>query len=202
MEKPRACDGSPSRTSSSSSPVLNRFLKNLRCTHESPPWAGRLSEKYRVFRRDKNLQNGLALVATRKSKSSEDAVKRLAIRTVFGVALFAAAVVLSGCASARYRPRYYDGYYDSGSGQQARTYGFQNGYRDGYRKGQHEGRENDPGDINVRALEKATHGYQSWMGPIDYFQDGYRDGYRRGFRRGYQATNRGWRDRDYDDEYR
>jgi hypothetical protein len=40
------------------------------------------------------------------------------------------------------------------------------------------------------------------MGPIDYFQDGYRDGYRRGFRRGYQAINRGWRDRDYDDDYR
>src|SRR5437763_6036132 len=113
MEKPRACDGSPSRTSSSSSPVLNRFLKNLRCTHESPPWAGRLSEKYRVFRRDKNLQNGLALVAPRKSNSSADAVKRLDICTVYGVALLAAAVVLGAFASARYRPQYYHVYYHS-----------------------------------------------------------------------------------------
>jgi hypothetical protein len=139
-------------------------------------------------------------VTTRKSSNSEDTVKRLALRTVFGVALLAAAMVFSGCASAQYRPRYYDGYYDSGGTQQAHTYGFQSGYRDGYRKGQHEGRENDPGDINVRALEKATRGYQSWMGPVEDFQDGYRDGYRRGFRMGYQATNRAWRDRDYDDD--
>lgn len=62
-----------------------------------------------------------------------------------------------------------------------------------------EGRENDPGDISVRALEQATHGYQSWMGSVESFQEGYRDGYRRGFRRGYEATNRRWRDRDYDD---
>ena len=109
-------------------------------------------------------------------------------------------MAFSGSASAQYG--YYDDYYDHGSAQQAHTYGFQNGYRDGYRKGQHEGRENDPGDINVRALEKATHGYRSWMGPIEYFQDGYRDGYRRGFRKGYEATNQRWRNRDYDDGYR
>jgi flagellar biosynthesis/type III secretory pathway protein FliH len=129
-------------------------------------------------------------------------VKRLAIRTIFVVSLCVAAVALGGCASARYRPQYHEGYHERGNAQQTRTYGFQNGYRDGYRKGQHEGRENDPGDINVRALEKATHGYQSWMGPVDYFQEGYRDGYRRGFRMGYQATNRGWGNRDYDDDYR
>ena len=127
-------------------------------------------------------------------------MKRLAIRTVFSVALFIAAVAFSGCASAHYR--YHDQYYAAGSAQQAHGYGFQNGYRDGYRKGQHEGRENDPGDINVRALEEATRGYQRWMGPIASFQDGYRDGYRRGFRMGYEATNRRWGDRDYDEDYR
>lgn len=108
-------------------------------------------------------------------------------------------MVFSGCASARYRSR--DDYYSHGSARQAHSYGFQNGYSDGYRKGQHEGRENDPGDISVRALERADHGYQSWMGPIEAFQDGYRDGYRRGFRVGYESTNRGW-DRGYDDGYR
>jgi flagellar biosynthesis/type III secretory pathway protein FliH len=129
-------------------------------------------------------------------------VTRLVTRIVFAAALFAAAMVFSGCASEHYGYRYPDGYYGSGSAQQAHTYGYQNGYRDGYRKGQHEGRENDPGDINVRALDNATHGYQSWMGSIEEFQDGYRDGYRHGFREGYQATNRGWRDHDYDDDYR
>jgi flagellar biosynthesis/type III secretory pathway protein FliH len=111
-------------------------------------------------------------------------------------------MAFSGCASARYNSRYHDDSYDRGNAQQAHANGFQNGYSDGYRKGQHEGRENDPGDINVGALERATHGYRSWMGPIEVFQDGYRDGYRRGFRIGYEATNRTWRDRDPDDGYR
>lgn len=71
-------------------------------------------------------------------------------------------LAFSGCAAARYR--YHDDCYDRGSAHQAHAYGIQNGYTDGYRKGQHEGRENDPGDINVRALEQATHGYRSWMG--------------------------------------
>ena len=126
-------------------------------------------------------------------------MKRRVVRTLFVVALFATAIALSGCASSRYRYGYHDNYYDRGSWQQARAYGYQNGYSDGYRKGQHEGQENDPGDIDVRALQQATHGYRSWMGSIESFQDGYRDGYRRGFRKGYEATNRGWRDRDYDD---
>ena len=135
-------------------------------------------------------------------------MKKLAIRTVFAVALaFAAAVVFSGSASAQYRYSFSAGYedyddYDQGGAEQAHRYGFQNGYRDGYHKGEHEGRENDPGDINVNALQNATHGYRSWMGPIEYFRDGYRDGYRRGFRMGYEATNRRWRDRDYDENYR
>ena len=133
-------------------------------------------------------------------KRSEDRVKTRAIRTVMMIALSATALAFSGCASKRYR--YHDNYYDDGSAHQAHAYGVRNGYSDGYRKGQHEGRENDPGDINVRALEQATHGYRSWMGPIESFQDGYREGYRRGFREGYEATNRRWRDRDYDGYYR
>ena len=127
-------------------------------------------------------------------------MKRRAIRTVFAIALFAIAMTFSGCASSRYR--YHDDYYDRGGAQQAHAYGFQNGYSDGYRKGQHEGRENDPGDIDVRALDQATHGYRSWMGSIESFQDGYRDGYRSGFRKGYETTNHRWRNRDYHDGYR
>jgi flagellar biosynthesis/type III secretory pathway protein FliH len=126
-------------------------------------------------------------------------VKRRALQTVFVTCLLATTIAFSGCASARYHN--HGDYYDRGSAHQSYSYGIQSGYSDGYRKGQHEGRENDPGDINVRALEEATHGYQSWMGPVESFQDGYREGYRRGFREGYEATNRGWRDRDYG-EYR
>jgi flagellar biosynthesis/type III secretory pathway protein FliH len=129
-------------------------------------------------------------------------VKRHVARTVFVIVLLATAMAFSGCASSRYRYRYDDNYYNRGSSQQSHAYGYQNGYNDGYRKGQHEGRENDPGDIDVRALEQASHGYRSWMGSIEAFQDGYRDGYRRGFRKGYEATNRRWRDRGYDDDYR
>jgi flagellar biosynthesis/type III secretory pathway protein FliH len=130
----------------------------------------------------------------------EDIVKRFAGTMVLSVALlFAASLALSGSAFAQYG--YDDGYYGRGGSEQAHQYGYQNGYHDGYRKGQHEGRENDPGDINVRALQEATHGYRRWMGPVEAFRDGYRDGYRRGFRMGYQATNRGWRDRDYDEPY-
>ena len=134
-------------------------------------------------------------------KRWEEKVQRRTTKSVCLVALIAAVVAFSGCAPARYRYRDHNDYYDLGSVQQAHAYGIQNGYGDGYRKGQHEGRENDPGDINVGALEQATHGYRTWMGPIESFRDGYRDGYRRGFREGYEATNRRWRDRDYDDHY-
>lgn len=124
-------------------------------------------------------------------------MKTFAGRTVLALALvFGAAVALSGSAFAQYR---YDEDYDGGSARQAHQYGYQNGYNDGYHKGQHEGRENDPGDINMRDLRDASHGYRRWMGPIEAFQDGYRDGYRRGFREGFNVTSRGWRDRDYDD---
>jgi flagellar biosynthesis/type III secretory pathway protein FliH len=124
--------------------------------------------------------------------------QKRAIRTILIIALVVTAMSFSGCASSRYRYRYHDNYYEGGSGQQAHGYGFRSGYNDGYRKGEHEGRENDPGDINVKALEQATHGYRSWMGPIESFQDGYREGYRRGFREGFEATNRRWSpDGDY-----
>jgi flagellar biosynthesis/type III secretory pathway protein FliH len=129
-------------------------------------------------------------------------VKRRVVQTISVIVLSAIVMAFGGCASSRHRYRYQDDYYDRGSGQQAHAYGYQNGYSDGYRKGQHEGRENDPGDINVRALEQATHGYRSWMGPIDSFQDGYRDGYRHGFRKGYEATNRKWGDGGYDDDWK
>ena len=126
---------------------------------------------------------------------------RLIAKTLLSFALLSGAtLVFSGSAAAQYG--YDDDYYYRASAEQAHQYGYQNGYRDGYGKGQHEGRENDPGDINMRALQQATHGYRRWMGPVEAFRDGYRDGYRRGFRMGYQSANRGWRDRDYDDGYR
>jgi flagellar biosynthesis/type III secretory pathway protein FliH len=129
-------------------------------------------------------------------------VKKFANKVALAVSLvLAGSAAFSSAAFAQYGYYDDDDYYERGGGQQAHQYGYQNGYHDGYRKGQHEGRENDPGDINVRALQEATHGYKRWMGPIDAFQDGYRDGYRRGFRMGYQSTNRGWRDRDYEDRY-
>ena len=127
-------------------------------------------------------------------------MRRVRGKVILSVALvLAASVLFSRAAFAQYG--YDDDYYERGSGQEAHQYGYQSGYQDGYRKGQHEGRENDPGDINVRALQQATHGYRRWMGPIEAFQDGYRDGYRHGFRMGYQSTNRGWRDREYEDRY-
>ena len=111
--------------------------------------------------------------------------------------------VMSGFAAAQYYDDdRYDRDNDRGSPQLAHQHGYQSGYRDGYRKGLHEGRENDPGDINVEALQDATHRYESWMGPIRYFRDGYRDGYHNGFRSGYQSSSRGWRQRDDDDDWR
>lgn len=110
---------------------------------------------------------------------------------------FATLVAMRGVAAAQYYDD--DGYYQ-GSPRQAHQYGYQSGYHDGFRKGRHEGRENDPGDINYRALDQATHGYQPWMGPVQYFQDGYRDGYQRGFRSGYQSVHRSWGRRDDDDD--
>lgn len=105
------------------------------------------------------------------------------------VLALATAPLLGSFATAQYDDE--DRYSQRGGGQQARQYGYQSGYRDGYSKGKHEGRENDPGDINVGDLQDATRGYQRWMGPVRYFQDGYRDGYRSGFQSGYQAVNRG-----------
>jgi len=162
----------------------------------SRPWLPQEGGILRNFFRDKDLARRVGNGSRSQIKRSEDRVKTRAIRIVIMIALSATALAFSGCASNRYR--YHDNYYEDGSAHQAHAYGVRNGYSDGYRKGQHEGRENDPGDINVRALEQATHGYRSWMGPIESFQDGYREGYPRGFRECYEATNRRWRDRDYD----
>ena len=96
----------------------------------------------------------------------------------------------------------YERYYDGDSRQLAHQHGYQSGYRDGYRKGLHEGRENDPGDIDINALQNATHRYESWMGPIQAFRKGYRDGYRHGFRSGYNAAKSGWDYRSDDGDWR
>ncbi len=114
-------------------------------------------------------------------------------------AAFAVAVtlVLGGLALAQYRDSD-DYYYNRDNGAQARQYGYQNGYRDGLHKGKHEGRENDPGDFRSREWDSASRGYQSWMGPLGLFQQGYRDGYRAGFRSGYQSVHHRWGDGDGD----
>jgi len=112
----------------------------------------------------------------------------------FAVAL---TLVLGGLALAQYRDSD-DYYYNRDNTAQARQYGYQNGYQDGLRKGKHEGRENDPGDFRSREWDSASRGYQSWMGPLGLFQQGYRDGYRAGFRSGYQSVHHRWGDGDGD----
>jgi hypothetical protein len=92
-----------------------------------------------------------------------------------------------------------DGYHRRGDGAQARQYGYDNGYRDGLRRGQHEGRENDPSDYRTPDWRQATHGYKSWMGPVDWFQNGYQQGYRDGFQSGYDSVRGRWRDGGRDD---
>ena len=93
--------------------------------------------------------------------------------------------------------------YSRGNGAQARQYGYQSGYRDGVRKGREEGRENDPFDYRNPDWRQATRGYQSWMGPANWFRQGYQEGYRNGFESGYQSVNRrrGDGDDDADDGY-
>jgi len=98
----------------------------------------------------------------------------------------------------------YDDYYRGGFNQ-ARQYGYDNGFRDGQRRGQHEGRENDPYDYHTPDWRQATHGYKSWMGPVNTFQNGYQQGYVEGFRSGFISERPGWRgdgDGDRGDHYR
>lgn len=97
-----------------------------------------------------------------------------------------------------------DDYY-RGSVSQTRQYGYDNGFRDGQHKGEHEGRENDPFDYRTPDWRQASHGYKSWMGPLNVFQEGYQQGYRDGFRSGFVSERPGWRgdsDGDRDDRYR
>jgi hypothetical protein len=95
-----------------------------------------------------------------------------------------------------------DGGYYRGGVSQARRYGYQSGYSDGIRKGREEGREHDPFDYRTPDWRQATRGYQSWMGPANWFRQGYQEGYRSGFESGYQSMNRrGDGDGDRDDGY-
>jgi len=97
-----------------------------------------------------------------------------------------------------------DDYY-RGNLPQTRQYGYDSGYSDGQRRGQHEGRENDPFDYHTPDWHQATHGYKSWMGPVNVFQNGYQQGYVDGFRAGFASERPGWRgdgDGDRDDRYR
>ena len=96
-----------------------------------------------------------------------------------------------------------DDYYrgNRGNASQAHQYGYNNGYRDGLRHGREEARENDPTDFRTREYDRATNGYQGWMGPKDRYRDGYRDGYERGYREAFYQGNRGggwWGDGDHD----
>ena len=97
-----------------------------------------------------------------------------------------------------------DDYY-RGTIAQTRQYGYDSGFRDGQHKGRHEGRENDPYDYRTPDWHQASHGYKSWMGPQDVFQEGYQQGYRDGFRSGFISERPEWRgdgDGDRDDRYR
>jgi hypothetical protein len=87
-----------------------------------------------------------------------------------------------------------------GNSAQAHQYGYDNGYRDGMRHGREEARENDPADFRTRDYDRATNGYQGWMGSKDRYRDGYRDGYERGYREAFAQSNRGgwWGDGDHD----
>jgi len=85
----------------------------------------------------------------------------------------------------------YDDYY-RGNPAQARQYGYDNGFRDGANRGRHEGREHDPYDYQTPDWRQATHGYRNWMGPVQFFQQGYQEGYQQGFRAGFEREDRGW----------
>jgi hypothetical protein len=122
------------------------------------------------------------------------------MRRQMKMAAFALAITLglSGSALARDDDDYYRG--GQGSSAQAHQYGYDSGYRDGLRHGREEARENDPTDFRTRDYDRATNGYQGWMGSKDRFRDGYRDGYQRGYQEAFYQSNRGgWGDRDRND---
>ena len=120
-------------------------------------------------------------------------------QTRFAALAIAVILAFGGLSLAQYRHGDDDGYYQGDLGQ-ARQYGIQQGYRDGYEKGRHEGRENDPNDYQDPNWRQATRGYERWMGPVEVFQTAYREGYRNGFQAGFRSLNRGWGDRDRDDD--
>ncbi len=96
----------------------------------------------------------------------------------------------------------WDDYGHRGDVAQARQYGYDNGFRDGEKRGRHEGRENDPYDYHTPDWRQATHGYKSWMGPLNVFQNGYQQGYADGFRSGFNSERPGWRGDGDRDDYR
>ena len=118
-------------------------------------------------------------------------------------ALATAVMLLFGGLALAQRDYDDDDGYSRGGGAQARQYGYQSGYRDGVNQGREEGRENDPFDYRTPDWRQATRGYQSWMGPANWFRHGYQEGYRSGFENGYQSMNRrrGDGDGDGDDGY-
>ena len=123
-------------------------------------------------------------------------------RARFATLAVAVMLVFATAALAQDRDGDRDDYYYRGDSTQARDYGYQSGYHDGYERGRHEGRENDPFDYRTPDWHQATHGYKSWMGPVNWFQNGYQEGYREGFRSGFATVRPTWRDRDgYRDGY-
>jgi hypothetical protein len=120
----------------------------------------------------------------------EDIMFRIARMTSYALAI---TLLMSGIALAQYRDD--DDYYGRGNPAQARQYGYQNGYRDGARHGHHEGREHDPYDHRTPEWRETTRGYQSWMGPVGWYQRGYQEGYNDGFRNAYRSAS-GWRGGD------
>ena len=110
------------------------------------------------------------------------AMKRTITLTSCAVAL---TLIMSGVALARDDD---DDYYRRGNAEQARNYGYQNGYNDGAKHGRHEGREHDANDYHPPDWERATHGYKSWMGPVDSYRRGYQEGFENGFRDAYRNT--------------
>ncbi len=95
-----------------------------------------------------------------------------------------------------------DDYYRDGNVAQTQRYGYDNGFRDGEKKGRHEGRENDPFDYRTPDWRQATHGYKSWMGPVNAFQSGYQQGYREGFQSGFASERPASRGGDRQGFYR
>lgn len=70
-----------------------------------------------------------------------------------------------------------------------------NGYEDGYKEGLNDGRRHHRNDPYAESRYRgATHGYQGWFGPKEYYKIPYRDGFIQGYERGYRD---GWYRRNW-----